>query len=192
MAIFSDGALVHTAVLPLGGNHLTNDIAVGLRTPLEAAEGLKRKSGCAVPECVAMGETIEVPSVGGRQARTISRKVLVKIIQPRLEEMFEHIRAEIYRSGYTNQLAAGIVLTGGTTLMDGVAELAEAIFELPTRCAVPGGVGGLRDVVRSPQFSTGVGLVRYGAREARPTDFAYGKPQPGVVKRAWSRLTEIF
>jgi cell division protein FtsA len=192
IALFSDGALVHTAVLPLGGSHVTNDIAVGLRTPLESAEQIKKKYGCALPTLVDEDDTMEVPSVGGRDPRILSRQLLVKIVQPRIEEIFEHIRCEIARSGYWDSLAAGAVLTGGATIMDGVPELAEDVLGLPTRRGLPRGIGGLTDVVRSPMYSTGVGLVRFGTREeqvgARPLTIS----DNGVLKRMWSRVAEIF
>jgi cell division protein FtsA len=192
ISMFIDGAIVHTAVLPLGGGHVTNDIAVGLRTPLESAEKIKKKYGCALASLVRGDETIEVPSVGGREPRVLSRKVLVSIIEPRIEEIFEHIRREMQRSGFFETLAAGVVLTGGAVTMDGVPELAEDVLGLPARRGLPSGVGGLTDVVRSPAYSTGVGLVLYGTREAelaaRPVDL----PDRSMFKRMWSRVAEMF
>jgi cell division protein FtsA len=192
IALFVDGAIVHTAVLPLGGGHVTNDIAVGLRTPLDAAEKIKKKYGCALPSLIQDDETMEVPSVGGREPRILARALLVKIVEPRMEEIFEHIRNEIQRSGYFESLAAGVVLTGGATMMDGVCELAEDVLGIPARRGLPSGIGGLTDVVRSPAYSAGVGLIRYGAREAsliaRPTT----SPDRGMFKRMWSRVAEIF
>ena len=187
--IYSDGAIVHSAVLPLGGSHITNDIAVGLRTPLDSAEQIKKKYGCALPHMVSTNDTMEVPSVGGRKARVLQREILVRIIEPRVEELFEHIRREIARSGYWDGLAAGVVLTGGTTILDGVPELAEHVLGLPARRGQPGGVGGLVDVVRTPEFSTGVGLVLFGARgeqvTARPVD-------PGSERGMFSRMGKWF
>ena len=164
LVLFNEGAIVHSAVLPLGGGHVTNDIAVGLRTPLEAAEQIKKRYGCCLPELVDCDERMEVPSVGGREPRELSRRILVEIIQPRVEEMFEHVRREIARSGYYDGLAAGVVLTGGGTILDGLPELAESVINLPARQGGPAGIGGLVDVVKSPEFATGVGLVLYGAR----------------------------
>jgi cell division protein FtsA len=194
ITVFSNGAIVHSAVLPLGGNQVTNDIAVGLRTPLESAELIKKRYGCALPSLVQDGDTMEVPSVGGREPRILSRKLLVKIVEPRIEEMFEHIRQEIASSGYWDNLAAGVVLTGGATIMEGIAELAESVLELPTRRGTPRGVGGLTDVVKSPEYSTGVGLVRYAcASEAvRPSSHHHNHHERGVFKRVWSRLAEMF
>lgn len=165
IAIFSQGALVHTGVLTLGGNHLTNDIAVGLRTPQNEAEKIKIKYGCAMSSLVKGDETIEVPSVGGRKSRTVPRKLLAEIIEPRVEEIFSLIQREVVKSGYQDLLASGIVITGGTTIMDGMTELAEFIFDMPVKRGMPIGVGGLKDVVNSPKFATGVGLLRYAARK---------------------------
>ena len=165
LAIFSQGALVHTGVLTLGGNHITNDIAVGLRTPQNEAEKIKIKYGCAMSSLVKGDETIEVPSVGGRKPRTVPRKLLAEIIEPRVEEIFSLIQREIVKSGYQDLLASGIVITGGTTILDGMVELAEFIFDMPVKRGVPIGVGGLKDVVNSPKFATGVGLLKYAARK---------------------------
>lgn len=165
IAIFSQGALVHTGVLTLGGNHLTNDIAVGLRTPQNEAEKIKIKYGCAMSSLVKGDETIDVPSVGGRKPRTVPRKLLAEIIEPRVEEIFSLIQREVVKSGYQDLLASGIVITGGTTIMDGMTELAEFIFDMPVKRGMPIGVGGLKDVVNSPKFATGVGLLKYAARK---------------------------
>lgn len=193
IVIYADGAIVHSAVLPLGGSHVTNDIAVGLRTPLMAAEKIKKKYGCALPSMIEGNDRMEVPSVGGREPRVLSRRVLVSIVEPRVEEIFEHIRVEIQRSGFFNGLAAGVVLTGGVISMDGVPELAEDVLGIPARRGFPRGVGGLIDVVRAPDYSTGVGLVSFGAREhelsARPGADHDGN---GVWKRMWSRVAEMF
>jgi cell division protein FtsA len=191
--IYADGSIVHSAVLPLGGGHVTNDIAVGLRTPLESAEKIKKKYGCALPTRVDSAETLEVPSVGGREPRILSREILVRIVEPRVEELFEHVRREIARSGYWDSLAAGVVLTGGTTILDGVPELAENVLGLPARRALPHSVGGLVDVVRSPEYATGVGLVLYGARgeqaSMRPVEAA---TERGVIRRMGKWIGEIF
>ncbi len=196
IALYIDGAIVHTAVLPLGGGHITNDIAVGLRTPLEAAEKIKKKYGCALPSLLDDDETMEVPSVGGREPRVLSRQILVKIVEPRVEEIFEHIREEIQRSGHYDALAAGVVLTGGASIMPGVPELAEDVLGLPTRRGQARGVGGLTDVVRSPEFAAGVGLVLYGSREEqisiRPMNSAHSQSESGMWKRMWARMSEMF
>jgi len=166
IAIFSGGSLLYTSVLTLGGNHLTNDIAVGLRTPAHEAEKIKLKYGCATAGLVHKDETIEVPSVGGRNPRVLSRQILAEIIEPRMEEVFTLVQQELQRSGCEDMIAAGIVLTGGTSIMEGNAELAEQIFNLPVRRGVPMGIGGLVDVVRSPMYATGVGLVGLGSKSA--------------------------
>jgi len=192
IALFAEGAIVHTSVLPLGGGHVTNDIAVGLRTPLESAEGIKKKYGCALTELVNENDTMEVPSVGGREPRILSRQLLVKIIQPRIEEIFEHIRREIARSGYWDSLAAGAVLTGGATILEGVPELAEDVLGIPTRRGLPRGIGGLTDVVRSPAYSTGVGLVRFGTREEQLGVRQNTGTKRGVLRSIWSRVSEML
>ena len=166
IAIFSNGAIVHTAVLSLGGNHLTNDVAVGLRTPTHEAERIKKQYGCAMASMVDKGETIEVPSVGGGPARVLSRQILAEIVEPRVEEIFMLVQHEIQKCGMEELLASGIVITGGSTLLHGMPEMAEEVLGMPVRRGVPRGVGGLVDVVKGPQFATAVGLVQYGARQA--------------------------
>jgi cell division protein FtsA len=164
LAVFSGGSLVHTSVLSIGGNHISNDIAVGLRTPLIEAEKIKQRHGCALSSLVGREETIEVPSVGGRSDRILSRQILAEIIEPRIEEIFTLLKLEIQKSGYEDMTASGIVLTGGSTLLEGMPEIAEQIFNLPVRRGIPKGIGGMVDVVKSPLYATGVGLVLYGAR----------------------------
>jgi len=164
LVIFSQGAVRQTAVFGLGGNHLTNDIAVGLRTPLVESEKIKTKYGCALTSMVKKEEMIEVPSVGGRRARNLSRQILAEIIEPRMEEIFTLVHREILKSGYENLIPSGVVLTGGTASLEGLPELVEQIFNLPVRRGYPTGVGGLMDVVNNPMYATGVGLVLYGKR----------------------------
>ena len=196
IVIYEDSAIVHSAVLPLGGSHLTSDIAVGLRTPLVAAEQIKKKYGCALRDLCDDGETMEVPSVGGRDPQVLDREILVRIVQPRVEEIFDHVRRELVRSGYLDSVAAGVVLTGGTTILHGMSEVAEDVLGLPARHGGPNGVGGLMDVVRSPEFSTGVGLVRYGMSAQ---SYSAGAPEGYARysdrrswKRAFSWLGEMF
>ncbi|HSI03362.1 MAG TPA: cell division protein FtsA [Myxococcota bacterium] len=162
IAIWSNGSIVHTSVLAIGGDHITSDIAVGLRTPMDEAEQIKQKYGCAMQSMVEPEDTIEVPSVGGRKARQLSKQILTEIIEPRVEEMFSLVHQEIQRTGYEDLLASGVVVTGGATLLKGMPELAEDILGLPVRQGVPTNIGGLVDVVRSPMYATGVGLVMYG------------------------------
>jgi cell division protein FtsA len=167
LAIFVNGAIQHTSVIPIGGGHLTNDIAVGLRTPMQEAERIKVRHGSAQSSLLDRDETIEVPSVGGRPPRVLSRRILCEIIEPRVEEIFQLVRHEIQKAGHEDLLASGVVLTGGSTLLHGMPELAEEVLGLPVRRGVPRGVGGLVDVVKSPQYATAVGLLHYGMRASR-------------------------
>lgn len=162
LAIFTGGSIRHTAVLGLGGNNLTNDIAVGLRTPMAEAERIKIKHGCCLNAMIQKDQTIEVPSVGGRKARILSRQILTEILEPRVEEVFSLVDQEIVRSGFKELIAAGMVITGGSSLLEGMPEMAEQIFNLPTRLGYPKGVSGLIDVVNSPMYATAVGLIIYG------------------------------
>ncbi len=171
IALFHDGAVKHTAVLAIGGNHLTSDIAAGLRTPIGEAERIKQRYGYAKTSMVTKDEKVEVPSVGGRCARTISRQILCEIIEPRLEEIFQLVHREIARSGFDGALASGIVITGGSTLLPGILEMAEQTFGMPVRLGVPAHVGGLVDVVSSPIYATGVGLVLYGMKRQNKNFF---------------------
>ncbi|MFL5250327.1 MAG: cell division protein FtsA [Myxococcales bacterium] len=167
LAIFVNGAIQHTSVIPLGGNHLTNDIAVGLRTPMHEAERIKIQYGSAQSQVLERDETIEVPSVGGRAPRVLSRRILCEIIEPRVEELFQLVHREIQKAGQEDLLASGVVLTGGSTQLAGMAELAEEVLGLPVRRGVPRNVGGLTDVVSSPAHATAVGLLLYGLKQAR-------------------------
>jgi cell division protein FtsA len=163
VAVFVEGSIYHTAVLAVGGDLLTNDIAIGLRTPHPEAESVKRKFGCALAGMTRPDEKIEVPSVGGRRPRILTRQTLCEIIQPRLEELFFLVEREIRRAGYAGRVNGGVVVTGGSSIMEGVPELAEQIFDMPVRRGIPRGVGGLTDVISSPMYATGVGLGLYGA-----------------------------
>jgi cell division protein FtsA len=163
VAIYERGSLWYTATIPIGGDNFTNDIAVGLRTPIPEAERIKKKFGCIAGPPAEDQETIEVPSVGkGRKPRVLSRQLLADIIQPRAEEIFRLVDSDIKRMGYDKSLNSGIVLTGGTALLEGLEEVAEEIFDLPVRRGDPSGVGGLVDRVATPDFSTAVGLILYG------------------------------
>lgn len=164
IAVFSDGSIKHTAVIPVGGNFITSDIATGLRTPLTEAEKIKIKYGCAFSSMIPKNEIIEVPSVGGREPREVTRQILGRIIEPRAEEILNMSYKEVIKSGYEDILAAGVVLTGGTSIMAGITELAEHVFNMPVRRGCPAGIGGLTDVVNSPMYATGVGLVIYGSK----------------------------
>src|SRR5215471_1206575 len=187
VALFRDGAVWYTGVLPLGGDHISNDIAVGLRTPTADAEELKKRHGSALTALVREDETVDVPSVGGRKARQLSRHILSEIIQPRVEEIFTLVARDLARAGLADVAAGGVVLTGGTSIMAGVPELAEQIFDVPVRRGVPGNIGGLADVVQSPIYSTAVGLARYGARGQRS-----GAPIDASDGTLGSRLRDWF
>jgi len=165
IAIFYDGAIRHTGVIPIAGDQVTNDIAHALRTPTAHAEELKIKYACALAKLTAPEETIKVPSVGDRPPRDLSRQALAEVVEPRYEELFSLVQAELRRSGFENLVAAGMVLTGGTSKMEGVVELAEEIFHMPVRIGSPQNVRGLTDIVDNPIYSTGVGLLLYGMQQ---------------------------
>ena len=162
IAIFTEGAIKHTAVIPIAGDQVTNDIAMALRTPTQNAEEIKIKYGCALASLAGENETIKVPSVGERDDRDLSRQALAEVIEPRYEELFTLIQAELRRSGFEDLIPAGIVLTGGTSKMEGVVELAEEIFHMPVNIGKPKSVAGLSDIVRNPIYATSVGLLQYG------------------------------
>lgn len=162
IAVFIDGAIRHTAVIPIAGDQVTNDIAVALRTPTQYAEEIKIKYACALTQLAREDETIEVPSVGDRPPRQLARQTLAEVVEPRYEELLMLVQAELRRSGFEEMLAAGVVLTGGSSKMEGAIELAEEVFHLPVRLGVPQHVGGLVDVVRNPIHATGVGLLLFG------------------------------
>lgn len=162
LAVFSEGAVRHTAVIPIAGDQVTNDIAVALRTPTQFAEELKIKYACALAQLASAEETIEVPSVGDRPPRRLARQTLAEVVEPRYEELLSLVQAELRRSGLEELAAAGIVLTGGSAKMEGAVELAEEIFHMPVRLGEPHTVSGLKDVVRNPVYATGVGLLLFG------------------------------
>jgi len=169
IALYHGGTIKYTTVISLGGNQVTGDISVGLRTTASEAEKLKREHGCAMTAMVSRDDVMEVQSVGGNTSKTVSRYMLCEIIEPRIEEIFQLVKREIMKSGYENLVSSGIVLTGGSAAMEGITELAEQVFNLPVRRGLPIGITGLVDVVKSPMYSTGVGLVLYGGKnlEAR-------------------------
>ena len=191
IAVYTQGSLRHTAVLPVGGDQITNDIAFALRTPTWAAEEIKQNHGCALTDLIQEGEEIDVPSVGGREPRKLARQTLTEIIQPRVEELFQLVQEELRRSGLEEVVASGIVLTGGSSQMPGMVELAEEVFHAPVRVGVPEGVGGLNDVVRNPMYATGVGLVQFGLRHGKEPAMGEiaGNGWKALVKRmrAWFR-----
>ena len=164
IAIFTEGAIRHTAVIPIAGDQVTNDIAMALRTPTQYAEEIKIRYACALAKLAGPEETIKVPSVGERPPRDLSRQALAEVVEPRYDELFTLIQAELRRSGFEDMIPAGIVLTGGTAKMEGAVELAEEIFHMPVRLGVPQEFKGLTDVVRNPIYATSVGLLHYGNR----------------------------
>ncbi|MDJ0781692.1 MAG: cell division protein FtsA [Desulfosarcinaceae bacterium] len=171
LAVFSGKNIRHTFVLALGGDTITNDIAIGLRAPVVEAEKIKKKFGSCLSREISSEETIEVPGMGGRDARKLPRQILGEILEPRMEEIFSLCNREIYRAGMENMVNSGVVITGGSSLLDGATEVAEGVFSLPTRLGRPRGISGLTDVVNNPMYATGVGLVMYGARKAPEKKF---------------------
>jgi len=190
IAVFTDGAIHHTAVIPIAGDQVTNDIAIALRTPTQHAEDIKVQYACALTQLANPEETIEVPSVGDRPSRRLARQTLAEVVEPRYEELFTLVQAEIRRSGFEDLIAAGVVLTGGSSKMEGVVELAEEIFHMPVRIGIPTYVAGLSDVVKSPIYSTGVGLLLFGRKQAHEM-----MPQirlDGGMKGIWERMKSWF
>ena len=189
IAIFSEGAIRHTAVIPIAGDQVTNDIAVALRTPTQHAEDLKMKYACALRQLTSVDETIEVPSVGDRPSRRLSRQTLAGVVEPRYEELFSLIQSELRRSGFEEVVAAGIVLTGGASKMEGAVDLAEEVFHMPVRLAVPQKVTGLADVVQNPIHSTGVGLLLYGMRQQAEQSESSGS---NTLNSMWNKMKSWF
>ncbi len=167
VAVFADGSIKHTSVMGLGGYHISNDIAVGLRTPFEAAERIKKKFGVSASRFLPTDDVISVPSVGGRRPREVSRKILCEIIEPRVDEILSLARREVVKAALEDRIPSGVVLTGGCSALSGLVELAEEIFEAPVRPGTPSHIGGLQDVVRGPMYATGVGLALFGASRTR-------------------------
>ena len=158
-------------MLALGGYNLTNDIAIGLQTPMAEAEKIKKKYGTCVTRHIGSDETIEVPGMGGRKPRNLPRQILGEILEPRVEEIFTLTQREIFRAGMENAISSGVVVTGGSALLEGLIEVAESVFHAPTRLGKPMGISGLVDVVSNPMYATGVGLVMYGARNRAEKKF---------------------
>lgn len=188
VAIFERGSLWYTSTIPIGGDNFTNDIAVGLRTPIPEAEKIKKKYGCIAGPVIEEQETIEVPSVGkGRKPRLLSRQILADIIQPRAEEIFRLVDGDIKRMGYEKSLNSGIVLTGGTALLEGLEEVAEEVFDLPVRRGDPAGVGGLVDRVSTPDYATAVGLILHGFANWQEKGLSRDRK-----RGAWTRIKDWF
>ena len=165
IAIFTEGAIRHTGVIPIAGDQVTNDIAMALRTPTPHAEDLKIKYACALAKLTGPEETIKVPSVGDREPRDLSRQALAEVVEPRYDELFTLVQAELRRSGFEELIAAGVVLTGGSSKIEGAVDLAEEIFHMPVSLGKPKNVSGLSDIVRNPIYSTAVGLLQHGAMQ---------------------------
>ena len=190
IAVFTDGSIRHTAVIPIAGDQVTNDIAVALRTPTQHAEEIKIKYACALRQLATSDETIEVPSIGDRPARRLSRQTLAEVVEPRYEELLTLIQAELRRSGFEDLIAGGVVLTGGSSKMEGLIDLAEEIFHIPVRLGIPRYVSGLVDVVRNPIYATGVGLLLFGSQNqaGRLQDTPGGRG----FKAIWERMRSWF
>ncbi|HEY8041581.1 MAG TPA: cell division protein FtsA [Polyangiaceae bacterium] len=190
--LYVDGGIAHTSVIPVGGNNITSDIAAGLRTPMAEADRLKRLSGCALGRMVADDEEIEVPGVGGHAPRKTARRVLSDIIEPRVEEIFAVVRKRIEDTGLLEQLSAGVVLTGGAVLLQGMSEFAEEILGMPVRIGMPTGIKGITQLVHGPEYATGVGLVKYGAQMVNEASLVPGvasvPPPPRARLQSQSQL----
>ncbi len=189
IAVFTEGAIRHTAVIPIAGDQVTNDIAVALRTPTQNAEEIKVKYACALRTLTNAEETIEVPGVGDRASRRLARQTLAEVVEPRYEELLGLVQSELRRTGFENMVAAGVVLTGGSAKMEGVGELAEEVFHMPVRIGMPKGVAGLADVVRNPIHSTGVGLLLFGREHEGGAGRLAGDEGSGGV---WARMKAWF
>lgn len=190
IAIYTDGAIRHTGVIPVAGDQVTNDIAMALRTPTPHAEELKIKYACALAKLAGADETIKVPSVGDRQPRSLSRQALAEVVEPRYEELFTLIQSELRRSGFEELIAAGLVITGGTAKMEGAVELAEEIFHVPVRIGTPQSVVGLSDIVNNPIYATGVGLLHYGAKRQRQQSKRRRRGGSASGESGWSKFKQ--
>jgi cell division protein FtsA len=193
ISVFAEGAIRHTAVIPIAGDQVTNDIAVALRTPMQNAEDIKKKFGCALTQLAQRDDTLEVPSVGDRPPRKLSRQTLAEVIEPRIEELFGLVQAELRRSGFEDMIGSGLVITGGSAKMEGMIDLAEEVFHMPVRMGVPQYVGGLKGVVQSPIFATGVGLVLFGAKYRQGGKYVqHPGPGAGGVKNVLGKMKSWF
>ena len=190
LPVFTEGAIRHTAVIPIAGDQVTNDIAVALRTPTQNAEEIKIKYACALAQLATADESIEVPSVGDRPPRRLARQTLAEVIEPRYEELLTLVQAELRRSGFEDLIAAGVVLTGGSSKMEGLMELAEEILHMPVRIGAPQTVSGLTDVVRNPIYATGVGLLMFGHKNIH--ERGAQSVSDGGFKSVWDRMKSWF
>jgi cell division protein FtsA len=193
ICVFTDGAIRHTAVIPIAGDQVTNDIAVALRTPMQHAEDIKKQYGCALTQLAHDDETIEVPSVGDRAPRTLARQTLAEVVEPRIEELYTLVAAELRRSGFEDLVGSGIVITGGSSKLQGMVELAEEVFHMPVRLGVPQNISGLTGVVENPMYATGVGLVQFGAMQRGGSDYTKRKSgSTAGVQGVWDRMKSWF
>ncbi len=190
IAVFTDGAIRHTAVIPIAGDQVTNDIAVALRTPTQFAEEIKIKHACALTQLASLEDLIEVPSIGERPIRQISRLNLAEIVEPRYEELLLLVQAELRRSGFEDLIAAGIVLSGGSAQVEGLTELAEEIFHVPVRIGMPQAVSGLNEVLRNSAYATGAGLLMFGRQQHLHGEH-FGSVGPGF-RGMWNRMKTWF
>ena len=190
IAVFTQGAIRHTAVIPIAGDQITNDIAMALRTPTKEAEEIKRRYGCALRELADAQEMVEVPGVGDREPRKLSRQTLAEVIEPRVEELYSLVQAELRRSGFEELLSSGIVITGGSSSMQGMVELGEEVFHMPVRLGLPAYTGGLSEVIRNPRYSTGVGLLMAGLNQHQRHQIE--KMQSGSFKQIFGRMKKWF
>ena len=190
IAVFTHGAIRHTAVIPIAGDQITSDIAMALRTPTKDADDIKMKHGCALSQLADPQEMIEVPSVGDRGTKQLSRKTLAEVIEPRVEELYSLIQAELRRSGYEELLSSGIVLTGGSSMMQGMVELGEEVFHMPVRVGQPNYSGGLAEVVCHPRYSTAMGLLLEGMQQYRQQELA--RTQTGALQQLMDRMKAWF
>jgi len=193
ISVFTEGAIRHTAVIPIAGDQVTNDIAVALRTPTANAEEIKKKYGCALTQLANSDESIQVPSVGDRPPRKLARQTLAEVIEPRIEELYGLILAELRRSGFEDVIGSGIVLTGGSSKMEGMIDLAEEVFHTQVRLGIPQGVGGLSGVVHNPIYATGVGLVLSGAMARTGGRYGLAVPAESIgVKGVLGKMKSWF
>ncbi len=190
IAVFTQGAIRHTAVIPIAGDQITNDIAMALRTPTKEAEEIKRRYGCALRELADAQEMVEVPGVGDREPKKMSRQTLAEVIEPRVEELYSLVQAELRRSGFEELLSSGIVITGGSSSMQGMVELGEEVFHMPVRLGLPSYAGGLSEVIRNPRYSTGVGLLMAGLSQHQRHQIE--KMQNGSFKQIFGRMKKWF
>jgi len=194
LALFKDNNLKFIYELTLGGHNLTNDISIGLRTPLPEAEKIKIEHGTCIPENVRKGTMIEVPAVGGRAPKKLSKGILAEILEPRVEEIFSLLKKELFSNGLENTFPAGFVLTGGSVVLDGISELAESVFNVPVRIGEPNKIGGLKDIVKNPAYATGVGLVIFGSTASNHTEFKEAQVQgfAGILNRMKQWFKDII